>query len=116
LVKRQKAGRLAAEMLVGILPNRLSLAFKDLFSQGDIAAAVAALKNLSLKVAGTRGWNEAEFTSGGIDVSQINPVTLESKIHGGIYFAGEVLDVNGRRGGYNLAWAWASGLVAGMQH
>jgi predicted Rossmann fold flavoprotein len=116
LVKRQKAGRLAAEMLVGILPNRLSLAFKDLFSQGDIAAAVAALKNLSLKVAGTRGWNEAEFTSGGIDVSQINTVTLESKIHGGIYFAGEVLDVNGRRGGYNLAWAWASGLVAGMQH
>jgi predicted Rossmann fold flavoprotein len=115
LTRRQKAGWSPAEMLVGILPNRLSLAFKDLFNTNDMTSAAATLKNLQFPVSATRGWNEAEFTSGGIDVSQINAVTLESKIHGNIFFAGEVLDVNGRRGGYNLAWAWASGLVAGKQ-
>lgn len=114
LSKRQKAGWSPGDMLVGILPNRLSLAFKDYFGKGDLSEAVAALKNMSVKVSGTRGWNEAEFTSGGVDVNQINPVTLESRIHSGVYFAGEVLDVNGCRGGYNLGWAWASGLVAGM--
>ena len=114
LTRRQKAGWQNSEMLVGILPNRISLAFKDLFNQGDIVSAVETLKAMVLTVSGTRGWNEAEFTSGGIEVSQINPATLESRIHAGLFFAGEVLDVNGCRGGYNLAWAWASGLVAGM--
>jgi predicted Rossmann fold flavoprotein len=114
LTRRQKAGWQNSEMLVGILPNRVSLAFKEFFKQGDIASAVHALKSMVLTVSGTRGWNEAEFTSGGIEVSQINPITLESRIHAGLFFAGEVLDVNGPRGGYNLAWAWASGLVAGM--
>jgi predicted Rossmann fold flavoprotein len=114
LTRRQKAGWQHSEMLVGILPNRISLAFRDLFKQADIDSAVETLKAMVLPVSGTRGWNEAEFTSGGIEVSQINPATLESRIHPGLFFAGEVLDVNGRRGGYNLAWAWASGLVAGM--
>ena len=65
-------------------------------------------------MSGTRGWNEAEFTSGGINVTEIKPGTLESKLKPGVYLAGEILDVNGRRGGYNLGWAWASGLVAGQ--
>jgi predicted flavoprotein YhiN len=72
------------------------------------------LKDRRFKVSGTRGWNEAEFTSGGINVDEVNFSTLESKNQKGIYFAGEVLDVNGKRGGYNLGWAWASGLVAGL--
>jgi predicted flavoprotein YhiN len=63
---------------------------------------------------GTRGWNEAEFTSGGVDVDEVRTGTLESKFKNGVYFAGEVLDVNGKRGGYNLGWAWASGFVAGL--
>jgi len=113
LSRRQAAGWSPAEMLTGMLPNRLSLALKDLFNTNNLAGAASELKNRQIKVAGTRSWNEAEFTSGGIENSQINPVTLESRIHGGIYFAGEILDVNGPRGGYNLAWAWASGLVAG---
>jgi predicted flavoprotein YhiN len=65
-------------------------------------------------VSGTRGWNEAEFTAGGIKVDEVDPETLESKIKNGLYFAGEILDVNGRRGGYNLGWAWASGWLAGQ--
>ncbi len=102
------------EMLAGILPNKLCVAIKGLFENSNIETAVELLKNKKFKVNGTRGWNEAEFTSGGINVNEINAGTLESKLHKRIYFAGEVLDVNGRRGGYNLGWAWASGFVAGQ--
>ena len=80
----------------------------------DTAAALAAvLKNKRFAVHGTRGWNEAEFTSGGVDAREVEPGTLESKRCRGLHLAGEVLDVQGPRGGYNLAWAWASGLIAG---
>ena len=110
--KREKA--LPDEMLVGILPNKISMALRDLFENGDIATAVNSLKEMRFKVINTKSWNEAEFTSGGINVNEIKPGTLESKLRKGIYFAGEVLDVNGKRGGYNLGWAWASGFVAGQ--
>ncbi|MBN1189632.1 MAG: aminoacetone oxidase family FAD-binding enzyme [Dehalococcoidales bacterium] len=116
LEKRQKQGIVPEEMLAGLLPNKLCSAFKGLFEKNgseSVAAAAGALKDLRFKVEGTRGWNEAEFTCGGIDVSEIRSGTLESKIKKGVYFAGEILDVNGQRGGYNLAWAWASGMVAG---
>ena len=102
------------EMLVGILPNKLCVALRGLFEKGDIDIAVNSLKDTRFKVTGTRSWNEAEFTAGGINTDEVKPGTLESKMHKGIYFAGEVLDVNGRRGGYNLGWAWASGYVAGQ--
>jgi hypothetical protein len=49
-----------------------------------------------------------------VDAREVKPRTLESKLRRGLYFAGEVLDVQGGRGGYNLAWAWASGFVAGL--
>jgi predicted Rossmann fold flavoprotein len=104
----------AEEMLVGILPNKLGPALKGLFAENAIDAAVNNLKDRRFKVSGTRGWNEAEFTCGGINVKEIKPGTLESKLRKGVFFAGEVLDVNGRRGGYNLSWAWASGLTAGQ--
>jgi predicted Rossmann fold flavoprotein len=102
------------EMLVGILPNKLCTAFKSLFEKGDIDSAANSLKDTRFKVSGTRSWNEAEFTAGGINVNEVNLGTLESRLCKGVYFAGEVLDVNGRRGGYNLGWAWASGYIAGQ--
>jgi predicted flavoprotein YhiN len=71
------------------------------------------LKDKQFSVQGTRGWNEAEFTTGGIDAREVDPVTLESRFRKRLHLAGEVLDVQGKRGGYNLAWAWASGRVAG---
>jgi predicted Rossmann fold flavoprotein len=113
LEKRLKAKLPDEEMLVGILPNRLSIALKELITKNDLNIAVNILKDWRLKVAGTRGWNQAEFTSGGISVKEINEGTLESKLKRNIYFAGEIIDVNGKRGGYNLGWAWASGFVAG---
>lgn len=114
LARRHGLGWTPEEMLTGLLPNKISTALKDIFQQNNLDVAVRTLKERRFKVAGTRGWNEAEFTAGGIDVNEIRLGTLESKLRKGIYFAGEVLDVNGRRGGYNLAWAWASGFVAGQ--
>ena len=105
---------LPQEMLVGILPNKLSLAFKDLFSSPDLEPALTGLKRRLFRVSATKSWNEAEFTAGGVSLPEVEPGSLESKIRPGVYFAGELLDVNGARGGYNLAWAWASGLLAGQ--
>jgi len=114
LEKRRKGKLPAEEMLAGILPNKICVALKYFFEKNDIKTAVNSLKDRRFKVIGTRGWNEAEFTSGGVNVNEVNARTLESKLKKGVYFAGEILDVNGRRGGYNLGWAWASGFVAGQ--
>ena len=113
ITRRIKNGTAPEEMLVGILPNKFAAAFKDMFKKYDSEKVIRELKEKHFKVTGTRGWNEAEFTAGGVNVSGIKEATLESKLRQGLYFAGEILDVNGRRGGYNLAWAWASGYVAG---
>jgi predicted Rossmann fold flavoprotein len=113
LRRRLLAGWEKEQMLVGILPNKMSQALQDLFSSSDLEFVVRRLKERIFRVSATRGWNEAEFTAGGVNLREINILNLESKIRRGLYFAGEMLDVNGARGGYNLAWAWASGLLAG---
>lgn len=61
------------------------------------------------EVAGVIGYNKAEATAGGVDWDEINPKTLESKLMPGLFFAGEILDVDGRIGGFNFQWAWSSG-------
>ena len=101
------------DLIAGILPNKFGPALKELFLTKDPRAIAAALKDRRFSVTGTRGWNEADFTAGGIDTSEVDEVGLGSKLKNGLHFAGEILDVNGARGGYNLAWAWASGFVAG---
>ena len=65
--------------------------------------------NYPLDVTGALGYSKAEVTAGGIDWVEINPKTLESKLSPGMFFAGEILDVDGRIGGFNFQWAWASG-------
>ena len=112
--KRQQSGWLPEDRLTGLLPNKFGPPLKNLFENRDSAGIVKSLKHRRFKVNGTRGWNEAEFTSGGINVKEVDAATLESKIRPGVYFAGEILDVAGRRGGYNLGWAWASGFIAGQ--
>ena len=72
------------------------------------------LKNFTLPVTGTLGFDYAQVTRGGIDMGGITD-RLESKLVKNLYFAGEVLDVDGDCGGYNLQWAWASGKAAGTQ-
>lgn len=72
------------------------------------------ITELPLPVSGHRGWNVAEVTAGGVPLSELNLKTLESRICPGLYFCGEICDVDGRIGGYNFQWAWASGYVAGV--
>jgi len=74
---------------------------------------VAAVKGLELPVVGDRGFTIAEATAGGVPLSEVRLDTMESRICPGLHFAGEILDVDGRIGGFNFQWAWASGFVAG---
>lgn len=71
------------------------------------------LKQWKMDITGTQSWSEAQVTAGGIDVSDVNPKTMESKLIPGLYFSGEILDIDGDCGGFNLQWAWSSGHTAG---
>ena len=75
-------------MLAGLLPNKLCIFLKELFEKRDIDYSVNALKDMRFKITGTKSWNEAEFTAGGINVNEIVPGTLESKLHQGRLFRG----------------------------
>ena len=66
-----------------------------------------------LRVIGTLGYEKAEVTAGGVTLAEVNPSTLESRVAPGVYLCGEILDVEGRLGGFNFQWAWSSGTVAG---
>lgn len=70
-------------------------------------------KKLPVTLNGPRGYNEAIITKGGINVKEINPSTMESKLVNGLYFAGEVLDLDAYTGGFNLQIAWSTGYLAG---
>jgi predicted flavoprotein YhiN len=74
----------------------------------------ALIKDLQFKVAGVNGWDHAQVTAGGILTSEFNPETMESLLHPGLYAAGEILDIFGDCGGFNLQWAWSSGYLAGI--
>jgi len=76
-------------------------------------ALVSALKAFPMKIQGLRGFEEAIITSGGVELSQINPKTMESKLVKGIKFCGEVLDVDAYTGGFNMQIAFATGYAAG---
>jgi len=120
LLRRMKAKWAEADFISGLLPEKFAPLIPNLLAKGEPNAnkrtlgLADGLKDKRFSVQGTRGWNEAEFTSGGVDAREVDPGTLESKRQKGLFFAGEILDVQGRRGGYNLAWAWASGCVAGQ--
>ncbi len=74
---------------------------------------IEVTKRLSMRVKGLRGFDEAVITQGGVKVKEINPSTMESKCVKGLYFAGEVLDVDALTGGFNLQIAWSTGYLAG---
>ena len=66
-----------------------------------------------MTINGIRGYDEAIITHGGVTVKEINPATMESKLIKGLYFAGEMIDVDALTGGYNLQIAWSTGYLAG---
>lgn len=71
------------------------------------------IKNFTLTLTGLRSWDEAIITRGGVQVDEINPQTMESKLVKGLYLAGEILDLDALTGGYNLQIAWSTGYAAG---
>ena len=82
-------------------------------SPEELRALADALCDYTLRVTGTRGWEQAQVTAGGARTAQFDPGTLQSNLVSGLYAAGEVLDVDGDCGGYNLLFAFASGMLAG---
>jgi predicted Rossmann fold flavoprotein len=83
-------------------------------SEDEIKCMAKLIKNWELEITGTNPWREAQVTAGGIATRDINPVTMESKIVKGLYLCGEILDIDGDCGGFNLQWAWSSGYLAGL--
>jgi len=109
LLEKSLPSRLASVLMVkaGLEP---SLSFADL-DRGRRRALLNALVRFPLPVSGHCGWDEAEVTGGGVALEEVRPDTLESRLHPGLHFAGEVLDAFGPVGGYNLYWAWLSGFT-----
>lgn len=72
------------------------------------------VKEFRVDIIGSKSFDQAQACAGGVDTAEIDARTMESKLVRGVYFAGEVVDIDGTCGGYNLQWAWSSGYVAGM--
>ena len=82
-------------------------------TERELDSLARCAKDFRLRVTGTDGFDSAQVTAGGIRTDDFDPVTLESRLVPGLFACGEVLDVDGDCGGYNLQWAWASGYRAG---
>ena len=82
-------------------------------TEDEIARLTGLIKEFRVRVRETNPYDKAQVCCGGVDTREVNPETLESVYVPGVYFAGEILDVDGMCGGYNLTFAWASGYVAG---
>lgn len=112
------------ELFTGMLHNRLGrmiVKYAGLdraaalggFSDKELRAAAESCKDFTLGLRGTEGFDAAQVTAGGLMTGDFDPKTLESRISPGLFVCGELLDIDGDCGGYNLQWAWASGRLAG---
>jgi len=110
-------------LLAEILPKRLITIFIPAkyaerplqeISHREFREISDILQKWCIKPGGTEGYRTAEVTVGGVDCDEISSKTMESRKVKGLYFTGEVLDVTGWLGGYNLQWAWSSGWCAGQ--
>ena len=81
--------------------------------EARLRALAQAMRCLHLPVTGVSGFETAQVTAGGLRTGEFDPKTLQSRLVPGLYACGEILDIDGDCGGYNLQWAWASGLLAG---
>ena len=125
LMRRRSSNLRAEDLLTGILHNRLGrvLTHAAGFSgyvpiaqleEEEIAAVVSVVKSFEVPLTEPMGMDAAQVTAGGIVTSEFHPETMESKLVPGLYACGEVLDIDGDCGGYNLQWAWSSGRLAGV--
>ena len=127
LLRQRKALSPEAEngsVFTGVLHSRLGMAVVrasgvkpsgtiGCLTERELDSLARCAKDFRLRVTGTDGFDSAQVTAGGIRTDDFDPVTLESRLVPGLFACGEVLDVDGDCGGYNLQWAWASGYRAG---
>ncbi|MFA7570074.1 MAG: NAD(P)/FAD-dependent oxidoreductase [Sulfurimonadaceae bacterium] len=115
----------AVDILTGMVSNKIAPVLLDIckislktkaqdINAKQIKALAYQLNEWKLNITDTQGFSHAEASGGGVRVDEVNHKTYESKVVAGLYFAGEVLDIVGNRGGYNLHFAWASGYLAGQ--
>jgi len=111
--------------LIGLINKRLIIPIlKELnidknkrtsnLSKEEIRGISRILTSWSFKVIGSKSFSDSQVTAGGVNTNEINSQTMESKIVKGLYIVGELLDIDGDCGGFNLQWAWSSGYVAGL--
>ncbi|MEG1614515.1 MAG: NAD(P)/FAD-dependent oxidoreductase [Oscillospiraceae bacterium] len=127
-IKDRKAANCSLEcenLLIGILPKRLALVILKLckispqsreiktLTETEIKKIASCIKNFEMKITGTKDFDASQVTAGGAVASEFEPITFKSKKVQGLFACGEVLDVDGDCGGYNLQWAWCSGYLAG---
>ena len=125
LLRRRHTQLPTEELLTGILHNRLGRVLTKAagvriagqvcaLSQEEICQVAALVKSFELPLTEPLGMDAAQVTAGGILTSEFDPKTMESLLVPGLYACGEVLDIDGNCGGYNLQWAWSSGRCAGL--
>lgn len=118
-------GKTAEEALIGMFHKKLIGVFlkeagigltlpAGQIKERQLAKLCRTIQAFRVDIAGSKGFDAAQVCAGGVDTREVNPDTMESLLVSGIYFAGEVLDIDGTCGGYNLQWAWSSGYVAGL--
>ena len=123
--KQERGGQQVIRVLAELFPRRLAEALLTSavvpfdqkvaeLSMASIENIVSAVKATEFPIAGTLGFDKAEVTAGGVNLKQVNGQTMESKLTPGLFFAGEILDLDGPIGGYNFQAAWSTGWVAGM--
>lgn len=125
LTRRRETNLPVSELLTGILHNRLGRVLTQSaglapnapireLSDWEIGQAVSAVKALEVSLTEPMGMDSAQVTAGGIVTSEFDETTMQSRLVPGLYACGEVLDIDGDCGGYNLQWAWSSGRLAGL--
>jgi predicted Rossmann fold flavoprotein len=116
--------RIMEHFLTGVINKRISQtlikssgiklsSMASELTENEIIRLAELINGWRFTVTGDTGWANAQVTAGGIDCGEVDRNTLESTIAGGLYLCGEILDIDGNSGGYNLQWAWSSGYVAG---
>ncbi len=109
-------GKLLPAKLIPVIIKRSGIKPEkpvNMITHGERQKLVLLIKQFSLTLTGLCGFDEAVITKGGVETREIDPGTMESKLTGGVYFAGEVLDVDALTGGFNLQIAWSTGFTAG---
>lgn len=121
---QRHADKSAEEFIIGLFNNKLGIMLlkeakipskvkiKDVFEE-KLQTFIKLCKHFQINVEGTNGFEQAQVCAGGVITAEINPQTMESVYKKNLYITGELLDIDGICGGYNLQWAWATGYIAG---